>query len=314
VSGTLLASALFNEDLVLSSLRSGTPLMLAALGGLIAWRAGVINIGLEGFMLVGALGATLGTVWTGQVAVGILLGVVAAAAAGGLLGLAIVVRGADQIVTGIAFNIAALGLTSYLAAVVSTHLGLNALSTPLVRNVSIPYLRDIPWVGNIVFDQSPFTYGAVALALALVYVLYNTGLGLAIRAAGEHARAADTAGLPVLAIRFWCFVASAVCAGLGGAFLSVGYLATFVDNLTAGQGYIALAIIILGQWRPLGTLLAALMFGFAQALQIRWQVVHIPFPVQVVLALPYLLTLVVVVTVGRAKGPAEEGRPYFRSE
>jgi len=304
----------FNQELLAASVRLATPLLLAALGGLVAWRAGVINLAMEGFMLIGALSAALGTMWLGDSPwLGLLASVAVSVVTAALLGLAMVYVGADQTVTGIAFNIFALGITSFTATLISRGSGGSGIQAPLVKNVSLPVLSDLPVVGDALFNQSPLTYFAILLAFALAIMLYRTGMGVTLRAAGEHARAADTAGIVVNRIRFWAFVFSCVCAGLAGAFLSIGYVGAFITNISQGRGYIAIAIIILGQWRPLGTLAAAAVFGLAQALAVRWTGDTLPIPNEAIQALPYVLALVVVALVGKAKGPAEEGRHYQRA-
>jgi len=269
----------FNTELLAASVRLATPLLLAALGGVIAWRAGVVNLAMEGFMLLGALSAALGTMWFGgSLTVALLIAVSVTLIASLLLGLAIVYSGADQVVTGIAFNILALGITTFTATLVSRGSGGTGIQTPTMKNMAIPGLSDIPFIGDALFNQSPFTYMTVLLAFVLAFVLYRTGLGFTIRAAGEHARAADTAGIVVSRVRFSAFVFSGLCSGLAGAFLSIGYVGAFISNISQGRGYIAIAIIILGQWRPLGTLAAAIVFGAAQALAVRWTGNTLPIP------------------------------------
>jgi general nucleoside transport system permease protein len=304
----------FNQELLAASVRLATPLLLAALGGLLAWRAGVINLAMEGFLLIGALSAALGTIWTdGSLPLALGIAVLVSLLTAMVLGAAIVYIGADQVVSGIAFNIFALGITTFIATLVARGQGGSGLQVPLIKNVAIPVLSDLPLVGDALFNQSPFTYATVLLAFTLAFVLYRTGLGVTLRAVGEHARAADTAGIAVTRVRYCAFLFSCVCAGLAGAFLSVGYVGSFITNISQGRGYIAIAIIILGQWRPLGTLAAAAVFGVAQALAVRWTGNTLALPIEAVQALPYVLALVVVAVVGKAKGPAEEGRHYQRA-
>lgn len=307
-------SELFNVELFSAAIRMTTPLLLAALGALIVWRAGIIKLALEGFMLIGALSATLGTIWSGgSLAVGILFALLISAVFGAALAVAMVTYGANQIVAGIAFNIGAVGLTDYVASVAPEMLGASTLRTGTITNLPIPILSEIPWIGQVLFDQSPFFYFAVLSSIMMTFVLYRTGTGISVRAAGEHARAADTAGISVHNVRFVTCVISCVFAGLGGAFLSIGHLGSFIPNMSVGQGYVALVIVILGQWIPIGTLFAAILFGFAQALTIRWPGSASPFPIEIIVSGPYLLTLAVVAAVSKAKGPAEEGIHYVRS-
>lgn len=304
--------ALLQLDFLLAILRITTPLLLAAVGGLIAWRAGVINLGLEGYMLIGAFTASAGTTLTGNVGLGLLICCVTVGLVAIAMNWAVVLRGADQIVTGIMFNIFALGLTTYLGSLVQEALGPGATATTRYFSPVLASLRSIPLFGALLEVIDPFLIVALLLVAAMAYVLRYTSLGLSIIAVGENARAADAAGIHVSRYRGACYVLGSVIAGLGGAFLSLSYIGMFTTNMTAGQGYIAIAIIILGRWRPLMVLLASLVFGFAFALQARQQQLGQGLPVEVVLAFPYLLTLGIVAVYGKSNGPAEEGRPFVR--
>jgi general nucleoside transport system permease protein len=304
---------IFNVELFTATVRMMTPLALAALGALIVWRAGIINMAIEGFMLIGALSATLGTIVAGgSPLAGLVIALVVTALFGFGMAVAIAIFGANQIVVGIAFNIGAIGLTDYAASVAPGMLGVRSLHTAVLPSVPVPLLSHIPWLGPILFDQGPLFYVAVVAAVAMAFILSRTGIGITLRAVGEHARAADTAGIVVSRVRLGTYMVSALFAGLAGAFLSIGDLGSFISNMSAGQGYIALVVVILGQWRPLGALSAATLFGFAQALTIRWPNNATVFPIEVVSALPYVLTLFVVAVAGKAKGPAEEGLHYVR--
>lgn len=303
---------IFHLEFLYSTLRIATPLLLAATGGLIAWRAGVINLGLEGYMLLGAFASCVGIVVTNSVLFGLLAAMLFVAAVALAMSYALVIRGADQIVTGIMFNIFALGLTTYLANLLQTAWGTGSLSSATAFNAALGNLRELPILGWLFTAFDPFlVFAAIAIG-AFVYVLKMTPAGTSIKAVGEQARAADAAGVNVNRLRVLCYVVGSVVAGIGGAFLSVSYLGMFTANMTSGQGYIAIAIIIMGRWKPVLVVLSALVFGVAFALQVRWQMSS-GLPVEVVLALPYLLTLLIVAIVGRGSGPAEEGRRYIRS-
>lgn len=298
---------MLNLELLNATLRLSTPLLLAALGALIVWRAGIINIAVEGYILVGAMAATLATIATGSLLAGVVAAIGVSVAFGAAIAVAIVVSGANQIVIGIAFNIGAIGLTNYLAAVGPQMLGVSSLRTATIESLPVPVLSDLPILGPVVFSQSYLFYLGVLASIVAWVVLGRTGGGVTIRAVGEHARAATAAGINVARVRFATYLVSAAFAGLAGAFLSIGNLGTFTPNISAGQGYIALVVVILGQWHSIATLFAALLFGLAQTLVVRWPSSGSPVPIEFVIALPYLLTLAIVSLVSKAKGPAEEG-------
>ncbi|WP_107676170.1 ABC transporter permease [Agrobacterium sp. LAD9] len=302
-----------SADLFLSVLRISTPMLLAAIGGLLAWRAGVINLGLEGYMLLGAFASSAATVYAGNLYLGLLLSSLFVALIAAAMSYAIVIRGADQIVTGIMFNIFALGFTTYCASLIQGTFGSGSLSGAAEFSDAMAKLRKIPGLGELLQAINPFLIVSVLLVIGFAFILKKTSVGISIIAVGEQARAADAAGVPVNSLRCICYIIGSVIAGLGGAFLSLSYIGMFTTNMTAGQGYIAIAIIILGRWRPLFVLLSSLVFGLAFALQVRQQQSGWGLPVEVMLAFPYLLTLLIVTLTGRANGPAEEGKRFVRS-
>ncbi|MHB2015716.1 MAG: ABC transporter permease [Candidatus Xenobia bacterium] len=280
-----------------SMMRSSVPLILAALGGVVAERSGVVNLALEGLLLVGAFGAMLGS-YFGVPFLGIgpspALGICFALALGALLALLLGVLAirykTDQIVAGVALNILAVGATNYLLFILFGDVAFS------------PDVREIPW--------TDFVALAVALVVIVHFVLYYTPLGLRIRAVGEHPRAADTLGVNVYRIRYLCVVVSGLLASLGGAYLSISYHPAFQKEMSQGRGYIALAAMIFGKWTPFGALGASLFFGFADALQISLQG-QTPIPDEFFNALPYLLTLIALVgLIGKARPPAADGIPY----
>ena len=299
----------FRADLVASMLVFATPLVYAAIGGMFSERSGVVNIGLEGMMLMGCFFGVYGADKGGSWAIGVLC----AAGSGGLLALvhaffSIHLR-ADQIVGGTAVNFLALGITGYFFVQLYHHqdVGANISSIPDVNL----HIRGVPFVGPAFGRLSLMTWGAFALVLLSYVVVFKTPIGLRIRACGEHPRAADTVGINVYAIRYGAVVLSGVLAGLGGAYLSIGFGAgTFTPNMTEGQGFIALAAMIFGNWRPFGALGAALLFGFSTALAYRLPV-YSGSAATLFQTLPYVLTLIAVAgIIGRTVAPAADGKPY----
>jgi general nucleoside transport system permease protein len=299
-------------DFFASTVRMASPVLYATMGGIVNERAGIINIGLEGIMLTGALTGVVVSFYTGSPWVGFL----AAALAGGLLGLVhaflSIALKANQIVSGAALNIACLGLTSFVIRIL---FGLKDQQRTVPHFVPshVPFLSDIPFLGPVLFTQNVVVYAAYALVPILAFVLYRTRWGLVIIAAGEHPRAADTMGIDPNRVRYVCTVLSGLAVGAGGASLSLGQLHFFVDEMTGGRGFMALAAVIFGRWDPVGGLLACLLFGAADALQFRIQATGVNVPYQFMLMVPYVLTLVVlVVFMARGRGPAAIGVPYQR--
>ncbi len=296
-------------------LRYATPLVFAALGGLFSERSGVVNIGLEGMMLTGAFFAVWGSDVTGTWTLGLLIGI----ACGGLMGLlhaffAISLR-ADQIVGGTAINFLALGITTYLFLKIYGEQGAPTdLST--IPDVSLGFLEDIPGVGNFLHDVfgslDLMIWIAIVLVVVVWVVVFRTALGLRLRSVGEHPRAADTVGINVYAIRYGAVTLSGMLAAAGGAYLSLGFVSSFDDNMTAGRGFIALAALIFGNWRPFGAAIACLLFGFSSALSDVLQE-YSTSASNLFEALPYVLTLIAVAgVIGRSIPPASVGRPYVK--
>jgi general nucleoside transport system permease protein len=290
-------------------LRFATPLVFAAIGGLFSERSGVANIALEGMMLTGAFFAILAADKTGSW----LLGLLAALVAGGVLALvhaffSIHLR-ADQIVTGTAINFLALGLTGYLYIDVY---GTRGVPTGVARipDVSLPGVDRLYFVGPVLGDLNLMIWLALLLVPGSYIVLFKTPFGLRVRSVGEHPRAADTVGISVYGVRYACVVLSGMLAALGGAYLSIGFVGQFAENMTKGRGFIALAALIFGNWRPLGALAAALLFGFSSALAQRLPE-YSESGATLFETLPYVLTLIAVAgVIGRSIPPASIGRPY----
>jgi ABC-type uncharacterized transport system permease subunit len=306
-----------------ATIRLTTPLLLAAIGGLFSERSGVINIALEGKMLLGALVGFMVAFATGNPWTGLLVAMLAGAIAGLLFAYVTVTIGADQIVTAVAINLMMLGLTGVIFRLLKAA-NSGSLSAPSFEAWQIPFLQDIPLVGPIFFDHMPLVYLAFLLVPLAHFVLYRTTWGLAVRAVGEHPRAADTLGVKVLRVRYLAVIWSGAMAAAGGVVLSIGHNSTFIENMTAGRGFIAFSAIIFGKWTAIGAMLASLLFGFADAFQLRVQAgILTPFytmlgieeiAYQFPVMLPYVVTLVALFFTGKMHWPAAAAIPYNREE
>jgi simple sugar transport system permease protein len=296
--------------LVAAMLRFATPLLFGALGGVVSERAGVVNVGLEGMMLIGAFfgiwGADVTGSWIGGLAVGM-----AAGAVTGLVHAAFAVTlRADQIVSGMALNLLALGVTGYLFIDTYGDEG-TPDGLPEVPDLHLP-IGWIPFIGDALDQLNLMVWLGLVLVPVLTVLIFRTPLGLRLRSVGENPLAADTAGISVPRVRYLAVVGSGVLAALGGAFLSIGFVHSFGQNMTAGRGFIALAAMIFGRWHPVGALGACLLFGFSSALAQRLPAFS-PSTATLMQALPYVLTLVAVAgVVGRSRPPAADGIPYER--
>ena len=301
-------AALFTSFLA-ASVRLGVPLALAALGETISERAGVINIGLEGSLIAGALGGALGALAWSSALGGLLAGAGAGALVAVVFAAFAVGLNTDQIITGTAVTMGGLGLTG---AVYQARFGLTGatLTLPPLPIISVPLLNRLPFVGPALFEQTPTVYLAVALGILLWYFLFRTEWGLELRAVGESPEAAQAAGVRVRWTRFWAAVFGGTLAGVAGAHLALDS-GTFIEGMSGGRGFIALAVVVLGRWNPLWVLVAAIFFGGASALQFSLQAVGWDVPHQFFLALPYLLTLAALAGwVGRARAPSALAHPW----
>ncbi|KPI05279.1 ABC-type transporter, integral membrane subunit [Actinobacteria bacterium OK074] len=297
-----------------ATMRLAVPLLLAALGGVYCERAGVVNVGLEGMMLSGALSASLVASGTGSAVAGLFAGVATGILVAALLAVFTVVLPCDPVVSGISLNLLAVGGTTFaFRAVVGT--GGTSHPSPTIGATPVPGLRDIPVLGPLLFDQTYLVYVALAAVVVTRVVLRRTGWGLLIRACGEHPAAADSVGLDVNRTRFVCLLVSGGLAGLGGVFVSLVSSSQFVENMTAGRGYIALAILILGRRSAFGVLAASLLFGLGDAFQLRAQLSHSGIPFEFLLMIPYVLTMLMPAVFGRRLyTPAALGVPFRRGQ
>ena len=326
---------IFTPDLFAAAIRLATPIALAAMGASICERSGVVNIAMEGLMLVGAFGGVIAALLTGSIWVGFIAAILASCVFAALHAFASINLRADQVVSGTAINILAVGLTGFLVEMIFGHPGNVGLSDSAlaeqvmhhpVRAVdAIGPLFSFPsggsgvlatlwnWVNTILFSYTPIVYVGIFSAVFLTWALFKTRWGLRLRALGEHPRAADTVGIDVLRGRWIAVLISGVMAGLAGANLSLEQVGGFSDSMTNGRGFIARAANIFGRWIPGGGYLASLLFGFADALQLKLQIFSnvINIPPQFFLMLPYVLTVIVLAgVVGKAVAPTALGKPY----
>jgi simple sugar transport system permease protein len=292
-----------------ATVRTATPLALAALGEVLVERVGLINIGLEGAILAGAFGALVGAT-AGGVGAGYAGAVMGGLVVAALFALCVVALRADQVITGTALTLLSMGATGTLYRALFGSSG-AALSLPTSAPLAIPGLSSLPVVGAALFAQPPITYLAYLLAPTLAWWLGRTHAGLALRAIGERPEAAAAAGIPVNRLRVLAVLVGGALGGLAGGTLVLAQAGTFAENMSAGRGFIAIAIVVLGRWRPLGVALGALAFGAASALQFAFQAMGWSAPYQLFLVTPYLLTLAALAgAVGRARAPAALGKPF----
>jgi ABC-type uncharacterized transport system permease subunit len=286
-----------------SSLRMATPIALGALAGILCERSGVINIGIEGMMLAAAAYLFFKNIW---------VGVLAAILVGGLMAvvhaLMCIRFKADQVISGTAINILAVGTSGFLRRAYLVKAYFVGQTLPIIK---IPLLSQIPVLGTLVFRSQPIVYLMLILVFAMYFMLFYTPWGLRTRAVGEHPRAADTVGVNVFKVQYINVIVAGMIAGLAGAWFSLETVGSFEDVMTGGKGFIALAAMIFGNWNPIGAFGGALLFGFADALQIKLQILNVPLPYQFLGMAPYLVTMVVLAgLIGRTRPPAAEGKAY----
>jgi len=300
------------EAFLTSTMSMATPIMLAALGELIVEESGIINVGIEGAMLAGAFFALAATYFSGSVALGLCAGMLAAVAIDAIFAMLVVNLAANQVVTGTALNILALGVTGVFYRKLFGVTGKAFMVTPVAK-IPLGPLARIPILGPVLFDQNALVYFTFILIPIFWYLISRTRYGLRLRAAGERPEAADVLGLGVYRIRWEALIVAGALTGLAGAYLTLAYANTFVENISAGRGFVALSVVILGRWNPWGLAAASVLFGAAMALQFGLQALGTVVPYQLFLALPYALTLVVLAGVGgQAAAPSALGEPYRR--
>ena len=298
--------------LATATIVAATPLTLAALGGVLCERSGVVNIALEGIMLTAAFAGFAAALLTHSLGVGLLAAVVSGMAIAALHAVLSIEFLVDQIVSGTVINILALGITGVFYRTFIQEANVRGPGTlPVWR---IPLLADIPVLGHILFQHQAVTYAMLVLVVAVHLVLFNSVWGLRTRACGEHPLAAETAGISVKLVRYMNVISSGALGGLGGAYFTIQQIGNFLPNMTGGRGFIALAAMIFGKWTPVGAFLASLLFACADAVGARLQYLGVRLPYQFLGMLPYVLTIVVVAGVmGRAIAPAAVGRPYRKN-
>jgi general nucleoside transport system permease protein len=288
---------------------ASTPLVLAALGGTMSERSGVVNIALEGIMLTGAFTGFVAAVATHNLWFGVLVAVVSGVLIAGLHAVLAIEFQVDQIVSGMVINILAVGITGVYYRTFLQN-GTTAGITPLPQ-WNIPLLSQIPVLGPVFFQHQFVTYAMLVLVVVVHFVLFHTVWGLRTRACGEHPLAAETAGISVRIIRYGNVLVSGALAGLGGAYFTLQQIGLFLPNMTGGKGFIALAAMIFGHWTPIGAFLASLLFAAADAFASRLQFYGVPIPGSLTATLPYVLTIIVLAgAIGRSVAPAADGKPY----
>ncbi len=295
-------------QLLASTIRNATPLVFAALGGMFSERSGVVNIGLEGLMLISAFAGVVGAFLTGSAVVALGFALAAGLIFALIHALMCVTFEADQIISGVAINLLALGGTGFLMVLIFGSGG----TSPRIGGfdeIPIPLLSRIPIIGPALFNHSPLVYLMLVLIPVVYFVVFRTAFGLRLRATGEAPEAVDTAGVSVTRMRYYGVVLSGLLAALGGAYFSMDQLSAFTERMTAGAGFIALAALISGRWNPIGAAVAALVFGFAQAVTFR--IAQDAIPLELLQSFPYVLTIVALAAFGgRATAPAAVGKPY----
>jgi len=299
---------------LVSTVAISTPLIFGSLSGVISERVGVVNIAIEGDLLVGAFAGVMAASYFQTPYAGLVAAPLAGALLGSLLALFSVKYGVDQIIVGVVLNVLALGLTTFLyGTIMKTDQGALNTNRYSLSDIKIPGLSEIPVIGPVLFDQSILVYLMYVAVIALAFFLFRSRWGLRLRACGEHPRAADTVGINVGRTRTVNTILGSAFAGLGGAFFTIGSGLAFTDNISAGNGYIALAAMILGKWNPVGAMAAAVMFGFAQALARMLPNIEPAIPADLVSMIPYVVTIIAVAGfVGKSRAPAAENVPYVK--
>ncbi|UCD98882.1 MAG: ABC transporter permease [Chloroflexota bacterium] len=297
--------------MLVSSLVRATPIALASLSGIYSERSGVVNIGIEGMMLVGAFTSVVFASITGNMFVGIIAGVLSGVLLGALHSVLSIKYKVNQIISGTGIIILALGLTSYLQrAILNNYPELNQPG-PAIAALPIPGLWQVPFLGPVLFNLSPIIYTLFALLIVTQVLMNNTRWGLRVRSVGEHPKAADTLGINVFRIRYISVLLSGAIAGLAGTYMSIGAAGRFNEGMTAGKGFLGLAAMIFGNWNPFGAFAGSLIFGFFDSWQEKLALLQVGIPVDLLGMAPYIATMIVLAGfVGRSRMPAADGQPY----
>jgi len=291
------------EAIFLSVIAASTPLLLAAAGELVVERSGVLNLGVEGMMIMGAACGFAGAYLTGSTFLGALFGIVAGAGLSVVFALLTLGLAVNQVATGLALTILGIGLSGLIGA------GFVGQRIVLAPHLHIPFITDMPIVGHILFGQDGFVYFSILLVVAIWWFLYRTRGGLVLRAVGDNHISAHALGYPVLKIRLLAVLFGGGCAGLAGAYLPLAYTPFFIPGMTAGRGWIALALVVFSSWRPGRLVAGAYLFGAVTILQLHAQALGLGIPSQLMTSLPYLATVIVLVLISRARGTAGSAAP-----
>lgn len=299
--------------IIAATLRLSTPLIFAALGGVFSEKAGVVNIALEGIMTTGAFFAVYGSFVTGSPWIGLIFAMIAGAAMAAIHAYLSIHLKAEQVVSGVAINIFSGALTSFLIVKFFK----TGSQTSVVKSIPYPseMMGKVPFIGAILKELNWFVFIAFILVFVSHYVIYKTPLGLRIRSVGEHPKAADTLGVSVYGIRYFCVILSGILGGLGGATLSIGIMNLYRENMVSGRGFIALAAMIFGNWKPINAMWASMLFAFAETFQLFAKGFGWTLPGEVYAAFPYILTMLALAGfVGKTQAPAADGVPYEKGQ
>jgi ABC-type uncharacterized transport system permease subunit len=291
------------EAIILSVLAASTPLLLAAAGELVTERAGVLNLGVEGMMIMGAACGFAGAYFTGSTIVGAICGILAGVGMSAIFALLTLGLAVNQVAAGLALTILGVGLSGLIGA------GFVGERITPVPQLWLPVLTDLPFVGRILFGQNALVYGSIALVIGIWYFLYRTRAGLVLRAVGDNHASAHALGYPVLTIRTFAVLFGGACAGLGGAYLPLAYTPFFISGMTAGRGWIALALVVFASWMPGRLVAGAYLFGAVTILQLHAQGAGFGIPSQLMTALPYLATILVLIVISRTRGTIGSAAP-----
>jgi simple sugar transport system permease protein len=291
------------EAIILTVIAASTPLLLAAAGELVAERAGVLNLGVEGMMIVGAACGFAGAYLTGSIAVGALCGISGGVALSAVFAALTLGLAANQVASGLALTILGVGLSGLIGA---NYVGQKIEGA---ASLDIPYLTDIPLIGHVLFGENAFVYFSVVLIVGIWYFLYRTKPGLVLRAVGDNHTSAHALGYPVLKIRALAVLFGGACAGLGGAYLPLAYTPFWISGMTAGRGWIALALVVFSSWLPFRLMVGAYLFGGITILQLHAQAMGLGIPSQLMTSLPYLATVLVLVAISALRGRAGSPAP-----